>query len=311
MRLIIAAIVALSPVMPAMAAEEGPQPIDLPGADLYPENLSIGPDSIAYVGGMSGGVLRVKLDTGEVEQWIAPGAYGTGALFGVLADTTNNILWTCTNDFSARGVTVAGADIGPWIKGFDLATGEGRVSVMLPGEGAVCNDMAVGRDGAVYFTDTAQPHILRWKPDAEELEIWKEDPALGAGLDGLAFGADGNLYVNNVWANTFFRVNVGADHEAGDAVQLTTSRPLAAPDGMRLIEGLHFALAEGGGNISRLEVKGDHVEVTTLAENIAGPTGIDAANGTLWYVQGQIGALFNPEAPRPELPFKLTPIAAE
>ena len=108
----------LLPLLLAVAAGV-PGAIDLPGDRLYPESVSIAPDGTAYVGSMSGGVLRVPLRTGKPEQWIKPGAFGSGALFGVLADTRNKLLWTCTNDFTARGVKVEGADAGSFLKGFD------------------------------------------------------------------------------------------------------------------------------------------------------------------------------------------------
>lgn len=290
-----------------------PAAIDLPGDNLHPESVAIGPGGVAYVSGMNGAVLRVKLATGAVEQWIAPGTFGAGALFGVLADTRNQMLWTCTNDFSARGVSVAGADAGSWLKGFDLKTGAGRISLKLPGEGAICNDMAVGANGTVYIADTKHPRILRWQQGSTALEIWAEDTVFGAdgGLDGLAFGSDGDLYINNVRTGALFRVALEQGGKAGTITPLKTSRPLLSPDGMRPVSGMQFALAEGGGIISLLDVTGDTVEVTTLAEGINQPTAVDVADGTVWYVQGQLTALFNPAAPRPALPFKLVPVSAK
>lgn len=291
-----------------MIGATAPQPIDLPGDRLFPESVSIAPDGIAYVSSMNGGVVRVSLASGKAESWIKPGAFGSGAQFGVLADGKNKLLWTCTNDFAARGVTVAGSDPGSVLKGFDLATGQGKISLPLPDQGSVCNDMAVGKDGAVYVADTGHPRILRWTPGATALQVWIEDPVLGGGLDGLAFGGDGQLYVNNVRTGALYRVAVMSDGKAGAVTKLTTSRPLGSPDGMRPMGGLDFVVAESQGRVSRLTVKGDTVEVTTLAEGITSPTGVDVHGGTSWYVQGQLGALFNPGAPRPALPFRLTPI---
>ncbi len=292
------------------SAASAQQPIDLPGERLFPESVAIAPNGTAYVGSMTGGVVRVNLATGKAEQWIAPGAYGSGALFGVLADTKNKLLWTCTNDFTARGHTVAGSDPDSILKGSDLATGAGKVSLALPGQGSVCNDMAVGKDGAVYVADTGHPRILRWTPGATALDVWIEDPVLGGGLDGLAFGSDGHLYINNVRTGAFYRVAMASGGKAGAVTKLTTSRPLGSPDGMRPLGELDFVVAESPGRITRLSVKGDAVEVTTLADGIASPTGVDVRGGTLGYVQGQLGALFNATAPRPSLPFKLTPLPA-
>lgn len=98
-----------------------PRPVDLPGDRLFPESVATAPGGLAYVSSMSGGVLRIHLATGRVEQWIKPGAFGTGALFGVFADTRNRLLWTCTNDFTAQGLTVAGSDSGAWAKASTFA----------------------------------------------------------------------------------------------------------------------------------------------------------------------------------------------
>jgi sugar lactone lactonase YvrE len=289
--------------------------IDLPGKRLFPESVSITPEGTAYIGSMSGGVVRVMMRTGRVRMWIQPGAYGSGALFGVLADQRNGLLWTCTNEFPGTGVTVAGSQPGHWLKGFDLRTGKGRVSLQLPGDKPICNDMAVGKDGAVFVTDTGNSRVLRWRPGAEALEIWLESPLLGAGpgkggLDGIAFGADGSLYLNNLYSGAIYRVDVQADGTAGAITSLALSRPLVLPDGMKPLSDGAFLVAEGGGRISRLAVSGDTVDVTTLAEGMANPTGIDVHDGKAWYVQAQLSALFAPgKVPPPELPFRLTSIA--
>lgn len=288
--------------------------ISLPGDRLHPESVSITPKGVAYVGSMTGGVVRVSLKDGKAVQWIAPGAYGSGALFGVLADIRNGLLWTCTNSFPAPATKVAGADPGHWLKAFDLRTGKGRLSLRLPGEKALCNDMAVGQDGAVYVTDTGQPRILRWKPGARALEVWADDPLFEAvpkkgGLDGIAFGADGHLYLNNVWDGAIYRAVVKKDGSFGGATKLAPSRPLENPDGMRPLGGLSFVVAEGAGRISVLKVSGDRVEVTTLS-GTGNPTGVDTYKKVAWYVEANLSALFAPEkALTPVLPFRLTPVA--
>jgi sugar lactone lactonase YvrE len=311
-RINLRAVARTSPLILLLAAA-APKPIDLPGDRLFPESVSITPDGTAYVSSMNGGVVRVSLKSGKAETWIKPGAYGNGSLFGVLADTRNRMLWVCTNDFSARGVTVPGADRGHLLKGFDLKTGIGKVSLALPGEKPVCNDMAVAKDGSLLIADTGAPQVLRWEPGARALDIWVTDPILespkGGGLDGIAFGGDGNLYLNNVRSGDLYRVMVGVDGKAGAVTKLILSRPLISPDGMRPIGGMDFALAEGAGRIDRVTISGDRAEIKTLAEGVASPTGVDVNGKTLWYVQGQLSFLFDPSK-QGQSPgtFRLTPI---
>jgi len=293
-----------------------PAAIDLPNPKAFPESISIAADGKAYVSSLSGGVSRVDLATGRVEPFIAPGAYGSASIFGVLADTAHGMLWVCSNSLARAGVTIEGADAGSALKGFDLATGEGKVSVALPGEQALCNDMAVAPDGAVYVTDTTTSKILRWRPGATALETWLADPKLArgggtSGLDGIAFGGDGNLYVNNFQSNIFARVAVKPDGTAGGVTVLETSRAFAAPDGLRPLGDLRFIQAEGAGRIALLTVTGDKVQVDTLAADLSSATGVDASDGTAWYVQGQVGYVFNPtlRGQTPPIPFRVTPIA--
>lgn len=291
-----------------------PQPIDLPGDRLFPESLSISPDGTAYLGSLNGGVLRVSLASGKAEQWLRPGAYGSGGLFGVFVDTRNRLLWTCTNDFTARGLTVAGADVGSIAKAFDLRTGEGRFSLPLPGAKPTCNDFAVAKDGTVYVTDTATSHILFWRPHAKALALWLDDPVLaakpgtGGGLDGIAIGEDGALYVNNVRSGDLFRIGIAGEKPA-KITKLTLSRPLANPDGMRSLGGDRLLIAESHGRVALATVAGDRGDIRTLAEPGIGPTGVDAYRGSAWYVQGQLAAAFSEGKQQPSLPFRLTPVA--
>ena len=71
----------------------------------------------------------------------------------------------------------------------------------------------------------SSPQILQLKPGRKALAVWVEDqqfqPPSGAGLDGIAIGGDGNIYVNTFNGGEFFRVAdgvgtpVGADLSSG------------------------------------------------------------------------------------------------
>jgi hypothetical protein len=53
--------------------------------------------------------ILAKRHTSKSQYWIRPGAFGSRAIFGVLADENSNTLWACSNDLSAVGVLVAGS----------------------------------------------------------------------------------------------------------------------------------------------------------------------------------------------------------
>lgn len=288
---------------------------DLPGDKLFPESISITQDGTVYIGSMTGGVLRGSLKSGQVKSWIKAGAYGSGTIFGVLADQRNKMLWVCTNDYSSAGVMVAGEKSGAHLlDGFDLKTGRGKISLPLPGMAPICNDITVANDGAVYVTDSASPQILRWRPGTSSLEVWTSDPIFespqGGGLDGIAFGSDGNLYLNNFYSGDLFRVDVDSHGKPAKVTKLTVSRSLSKPDGMRLIGGTEFALAEGGGKVDRVTFHGDRAEVQTLVSNVKEPTGVDRYANSIWYVQGYSTWLFGPDAhgQPPALPFRLSQV---
>jgi sugar lactone lactonase YvrE len=256
-------------------------------------------------------VWRIKPQSKTAEEWIKPGAFDTRSTLGVLVDEKANLLWVCSNDFSTVGVPGPSAVPGSYLKGFDLSSGEGKVSAELPGKATLCNDMVVGEDGSLFVTNSLAPQILRLKPGSTQLEVWLESPAFeqppqGApGLDGIAFGGDGNLYVNTFAKGDFFRVEV-KDGLPGKITKLNLSRPLKLPDGLRSTGRQTFVMAEGGGSIDRVTVNGDEVEITTIKDGIAGPTSVVPVGQTLWVSEGQLPHLFEAaKSGPPHLPFRI------
>jgi len=299
------------------SAAHAQKAIDLPGDRLFPESVSVTPNGAAYVGSLSGGVLKVDLKTGKVAQWLKPGTFGSASTFGILADPVNGLVWVCSNDLTPQGMVIPGADKGATLKGFDVKTGKGRVSLTLPGDGPFCNDAAVAADGTLYVTDSNRSHILRWRRGATALEDWFYDPALAdpahsqSGLDGIALGPDGSLYVNNWRLNVLARISRDADGKPGGMTLLRTSRPLDTPDGLRPLGGNRFVEAEGSGKVAVLAVTGDQVAVTTLAEGLGQTTGIGAWGGYAWHVEGETSYVFRGDVKRgklPPLPFRISPV---
>lgn len=288
-------------------------PITLPGNFVFPENLSSDRAGNIYVGNLGmGGIYRIKPHSTTVESWIAPAAYGSSGILGVLADERSNTLWVCSNDLSAWGVTIPGGDTASTLKGFDLKTGKGKVSVPLPTTPSLCNDITIGPDGAAYVSNSNAPEILRLAPGAKSFEIWFSDPALQpakgqTGLDGLAFGDDGNLYVNRYDAADLWRIDV-TDGKAGKATKLTPSRKLTGTDAIRALGGNRFLLVEGSGSVDRMTIKGDSAIIETLKDGFDIPTSATLVGNTVWVSESHFGWLEPPKKGQTPPPFRIYPV---
>jgi sugar lactone lactonase YvrE len=287
--------------------------IPLPGERAFPENIASAADGTVYIGSLgAGGITRVEPNSTEAREWIKPGAFGTHSIFGLLVDNRTNTLWVCSNDLTAGpGVTIGGSDGVSALEGFDLKTGEGKVSVALAAKPSLCNDITIGPDGAAYVTNTMSPQILRLAPGAKEFEVWFTDPSLqppggGAGLDGLAFGPDGNLYVDRYTPGDLYRVNVKGGKATG-FIKLTPSRPLVLADAIRRVGKDRFLIVEGGGRLSSFTVQGDKVAVETLKDGFATPTGVTVVGHTAWVSEGQLSYIFDPskKSQKANLPFHI------
>jgi sugar lactone lactonase YvrE len=162
--------------------------ITLPGTRVFPESITSTSDGTLIVGSLGhGNVMRIAPGTTTAAEWIKPGTAGLNSILGVFADEKNKLLWVCSNKLGPAGEATA-------VKTFDLKTGAPKNSFVLPGDGTLCNDIAVGADRTAYVTDTRQGSVLMLKPGATSLEIAAKDPLL-AGADGLAFGDKTTLYV--------------------------------------------------------------------------------------------------------------------
>jgi sugar lactone lactonase YvrE len=308
-RMGLAAVIAVGCTVAAAAA---PSVITIPGSKAYPESITSASDGTIYAGSFAeGGVSRVSPGASHAEPWIKPGAYGTRSTLGVLADDESKTLWVCSNDLAAMGVPGPGSAKGSALVGFDLATGKGKISLKLPGERTLCNDIAVGPDKSVYVTNSFEPQILVLRPGSKELEVWVDNPAFeppknGAGVDGLAFGSDGNLYVDTFTKGQLFRVDV-KDGTAGKVTQLETSQPTALTDGIRPTGGNALLMIEGDGKLDRVTVAGDKASIETLKTGFDGPTAVTQVGKIAWVCEGQLPYLLDPKmkGKGPKLPFKL------
>ncbi|GEP07286.1 Vgb family protein [Methylobacterium oxalidis] len=285
--------------LPALASDRL-EAIRLPETGRFPENVTSTSDGTLFVSSIAdGGVLRIGAGGATATAFLKPGDHGTRSTFGLLTDEKSGILWVASNDATAIGARGPTATEGAWVKAFDLLTGALKQSVRLPGDRALANDFALDRQGALYVTNTFAPQILRLKPGAAAFEVFVEDPALAKGLDGIAFGSDGNIYVNTFMGGEFFRIAV-KDGVAGPVTKLETTQPLKFPDGLRAF-GDSFLMVEGSGALSRITVSGNWAKLEPLGR-FAGPTGVTVAGGRIWVSEGQLRLLSEPAKDGHEAP---------
>jgi hypothetical protein len=286
--------------------------IALPGLRAFPESLTSTADGTLFIGRLGdGGIVRANTRSGEVAVFVPPGASDSRSPSGVFADERSNVLWVCSNDLSALGGPSGSGDSRSALKAFDLRTAAAKRSVPLPGAHAFCNDIAVDARGAIYVTDSSAPNVLRLPAGAAAFELFATSPQFsppegGVGLDGIAFGNDGNLYVTTYTAGGLFRVDV-KEGRAGAVTKLHGSSPLTRPDALRSLGENSFLLVEGAGSLDRVSISGDSFAIAPIRGGFREPTSVTQVKATAWVSEGQLSFFFDPARRKssPSLPFRI------
>jgi sugar lactone lactonase YvrE len=285
-------------------------PVSVPDKS-FPESVTSTKDGTLYVGSFNlGGVTKVA--SGKAEQFIKPGTGDSRSTLGVLADEKTGMLYVCSNDISGFGVPGPGDTKGAWLKTFDLASGTPKGSFALSDPKSLCNDIAVGSDGTAYITDSFTPNVYSLKPGGSALEVWATDPLLapakdGVGLDGIAFGADGNLCVTTYIPAALFKITV-KDGKAGAVTALKSSRPLDHADAMRAF-GDSLLLIEGNGKLDKVTIKGDDAEIETIKDGFAEPVSVTQVGDTAWVAEGKLSYIIGDNKKKDPGPFMLKPVS--
>src|SRR5580658_1505506 len=255
--------------------------ITLPGTLVYPESITSTSDGTLIVGSLGhGNVMRIAPGKSVAEEWIKPGTGGLNQVLGVFADEKGKTLWVCSNNLEQKGEATS-------VKAFDLKSGAIKGTYPLPGQGPLCNDIAVAEDGTTYISDTVQASIVMLKPGGKNLEIAAKDPLL-TGADGLAFGEKTILYVNSVSAGKLLRLDLGPDGKSKSITELKLSRPLDRPDGLRAIGKNRLLMAENSGKMDIVTFEGQNAVIKTIKEGLESTPGVTATRGMAWIVEGKL-----------------------
>lgn len=278
--------------MPAVPA--APQDVRIAGSRVFPESITADRQGNLYVGSLHGTVYRALPGAAIAEPWVeANSENGLLSLFGVLADDAGGLLWTCSNPnaFAADSP----ADAVSSLVAFELDSGAFVASYPFPEGPAACNDIAIAADRTVFVTETAGGRIFLLTPGGIELELFADGEDL-VGVDGIAFGADGAMFINNVRANLVQRVD---RNPGGDYAGLTTldlSQPVRGPDGLRPIGGNRFLQAEGsGGRVALITIDGDSATVEPLRSGLESSPGVTHVGRIGYATEGKIGYLVDPQ----------------
>jgi hypothetical protein len=285
-------------------------PVSIPDKS-FPESVTSTKDGTLYAGSFNlGGVVKAS-PGGKAEQFVKPGANGSRSTLGVLADEKAGVLYVCSNDITGFGVPGPSDTKGAWLKTFDLATGAPKGSFALPDAKSLCN-IAVGGDGTAYISDSFMPNVYSLKPGGTALEVWATDPKLapakdGVGLDGIAVGADGNLYVTTFIPAKLFKI-AAKDGKAGAVTELKTSRAIDHADAMRAF-GDSFLLIEGAGRLAKVTVKGDEAQVDTIKDGLSEPVSVTQVGNTGWVAEGKLSYIIGDNKGKDPGPFTLKPVS--
>jgi sugar lactone lactonase YvrE len=278
----------------AVNARNQPLPdVVIDDTNVYPESMSAAKDGTIFIGSMKGIIFRAAPGSPKAEPWIKPTQQnGLLSILGVLTDERSGTLWICSSPTPLRNPPAVGTAA---LMAFDLKTGSQKGVYPFPAPASVCNDITIARDGTAFASDTPNGRILKLARGAHALEVFAQDERL-RGIDGLVLSSDGVLYANIVTRGLLVRVERAADGKFSDVTTLTTSEPVAAPDGFRLVRGRIFLLAEGnGGRIDEVTIDGDRAKVRMLRDGLISPPAVTLVGRTAYALEGKIGYLIDPK----------------
>jgi Cu-Zn family superoxide dismutase len=300
--LALATIAVLGTVQTAAAHHDGRGTVTY----AFPPNDKVFPEGVAYhagngdffVGSTAGGAVyrgNVRSGSRTLTQFLPAGSDGRTAVLGMKVDAHGR-LWM------AGGPTAT-----MWM--YDAVTGRLLSEFKNGVAGSLLNDVAIGPDGAAYFTDSMVPLLYRIAPDAQGIfryEVWRDlrDTAIqyvqGFNLNGIAVTPDGK-YLITIQTNTGKLFRIATDTKEVSEIKLTGGDLMTFGDGL-LLDGQTLYVARNSLNlIVQLRLTADYSggqQIGSFTDTSFGvTTTIAQVSDRLLVVNAQFNRRDNPTLP--------------
>lgn len=200
----------------------------LPEKDLVPEGIAFDPETGSYFVSSIYKRKIVRVDKAvKASDFTASGQDGLWDVLGLRVDPTARVLWAC----SGAGPGAGEIDGTSSLHRYDLKTGKLLAKVDLPGKPRLCNDIALGKDGEVFITDSKGGMVHRLKAGASAFET--------------LVGPGSLIYPNGITISPDFKKLFVADFTKGiSIVDVATgqARPLPHPERVHVagLDGLYL-----------------------------------------------------------------------
>ena len=283
----------------------------LPGAQFYPESLSVSGDGALYVGSITtGSVVRFASGQSEASAFLEAGGAVKGVA-GVLVDQESGSLFVCAVDATFQTA--------PTVQRYDLTTRTLLATYSLPAARdaapAFLNDMAFDNAHHLFVTESFGGRIYRVGDVSKsaEMTLWKSDPALSPqhekafGANGISWDGEGNFFLNNNDTGDVIRIAQDPDGNPGPAQTLTLTPHLDHPDGQRQLDAKTLLIADNSGELRRVALSATSGTVSDIRTGLDAPTSVVVFGNSYWVTEGQLTSSLLTGKP-PNLPFTIARI---